>query len=194
MEPSAASPHTQHQSSLIHSTDINRGPVECQALCTSMSAHTSVCMCVCRHTAAPTPMHAHQLQPLLGLGFTSLIRKGKASGSRFHLRVGLRRWGIENRAPLNIPAFTTSLRNERVPSLLPAQPSYQWRYHPRKKKPLCGILGGTCPGCQGPLPPNHLPSKYQAGQEGAVPPWEAPALLPQSRTPPFSLLPINPRK
>lgn len=96
VEPSAASPHTQHQSSLIHSTDINRGPVECLALCASMSAHPSVCMCVCRHAAAPTPMHAHQLQPLPRLGVST---KGKASGSRFHLRVGMGRWGIENRAP-----------------------------------------------------------------------------------------------
>ena len=194
MEPRAASPHTQHQSSFIHSSDINRGPAGCQAQCASVSAQISVCMHVCKHTAAPKPMHAHQLQPLLGLGFTSLIRKGKASGSRFHLRVGLGRRGVENRAPKHscfyyLPDKREGPFSPSCPTILPME------VPPKEERAtLWDARGGTCPSCQGPLPPNHLPSKYQAGQEGAVPPWEAPALLPQSRTPPFSLLPINPRK
>ena len=69
--------------------------------------------------------------------------------------------------PLNIPAFTTSLINERVPSLLPAQPSYQWRYHPRKKEPLCGTLGGVpAPAARAPCLPTICQVSTKPGKRG----------------------------
>ena len=69
--------------------------------------------------------------------------------------------------PLNIPAFTTSLINERVPSLLPAQPSYQWRDHPRKKEPLCGTLGGVpAPAARAPCLPTICQVSTKPGKRG----------------------------